>query len=100
MALYSLGDSASRLLRAIATIVGIALFAGWLWYGVRQEVRIECDTCFMFKGRTECRVGRGASEASAIMGARTAACAALGSGVTDAMQCGAQPPISARCQAL
>ena len=87
-------------MRPFATIVGIALFAGWIWYGVRQEVRIECDTCFTFKGRTECRVGRGDSDASAIMSARTAACAALGSGVSDAMQCGAKPPTSARCYAL
>ena len=52
-------------MRAAATIVGLALFAGLLWYGLSQEVRVECDACFTFKGRTECRVGRGDSEDTA-----------------------------------
>jgi hypothetical protein len=80
------------MMRVIATLVGLALFGGMLWYGVRQEARIECDVCITFKGRTECRVGRG--------DANTAACAVLGSGVSDAMQCGATPPSSARCREL
>ena len=93
--------SLSTLFVALAWgVVGLALFAGWLWYGIRQAERVECDACFTFNGRTECRVGRGDSEASAITSANTAACAALGSGVSDAMQCGATPPTSARCKAL
>jgi hypothetical protein len=90
----------AAMMRAIATLVGLALFGGMLWYGVRQEARIECDVCITFKGRTECRVGRGDSQGSAISSANTAACAVLGSGVSDAMQCGATPPSSARCREL
>ena len=84
-------------MRAIATILGIGLFIGLLWYGARQEMRVECRACFTYAGRTECRTGRGDSEASAIMTARTGACAVLGSGVTDAMRCGADGPTSLRC---
>ncbi len=93
-------SSSSGVLRAAATIVGLALFAALLWYGLSQEVRVECEACFTFKGRTECRIGRGDSEYSAIESANTAACAALGSGVTDALQCGVTPPTTVRCQAL
>ena len=87
-------------MRAIATIAGLALFAGMLCYGVRQQARVECDVCITFKGRIECRVGQGDSEESAIASANTAACTVLGSGVTDAMQCGATRPTSARCRQL
>lgn len=87
-------------MRALGTIAGLALFAGMLWYALSQQVRVECDVCFAFKGRTECRTGRGASEEMAIQSANTAACAVLGSGVSDAMQCGATPPASARCREL
>ncbi len=87
-------------MRAVATIVGLALFAALLWYGLSQEVQVECDACFTFNGRTECRTGRGDSEDSAIESANTAACAVLGSGVTDALKCGVTPPTTVRCQAL
>ncbi len=87
-------------MRVVATILGLALFAGLLWYGLSQEVRVECNACFTFKGRTECRVGGGDSEESAIASANTAACAALGSGVSDALQCGVTPPTTLRCHAL
>ena len=43
-------------------------------------------------------LGAGDTEASAIMSANTAACAMLGSGVTDAMQCGVLAPSRLRCQ--
>ena len=87
-------------MRALATIGALALFGGVLWYGVRQEARVECDVCVAFKGRTECRVGVGDSPESAIASANTAACAVLGSGVTDAMQCATTPATSVRCRDL
>lgn len=86
--------------RTALTILGVAVFAGLLWYGARQETQVECEICVTFRGRTVCRVGRGVDEAAARQSASTAACAVLGSGVTDAMQCGATPPSSARCQQL
>ncbi len=87
-------------MRKLLTFGGIALFVALLWYGASGQERYECDACFSYKGRTECRVGRGDSEAVAIGSANTAACAVLGSGVSDAMQCGATAPDHARCRAL
>ena len=87
-------------MRAIATIVGIALFAGWVYYGLRQQAQFECDVCFTFEGRTECRVAQGDSQRSALASANTTACAVLGSGVTDAMKCGATGPSSGHCREL
>ena len=85
-------------MRTLATVAALGLFVAMLWYGAEQEARVECDACFTFKGRTECRLGAGDTEASAIMSANTAACAMLGSGVTDAMQCGVLAPSRLRCQ--
>ena len=93
------GDNIGSM-RVVATIAGLALFAGMLWYGLQQQVQVECDACITFKGRTECRVGRGDSQESAIASANTAACAVLGRGVTDAMQCGSTRPSSLRCRDL
>ena len=87
-------------MRALITIAMLALLALALYYGIREHLRVECDVCITFKGRTECRVGQGDSEDSAIAGANRAACAVLGSGVTDAMKCGATPPSSVRCREL
>ena len=87
-------------MRTVVTIVALAVFVGWVFYGLRQQARVECDACFTFKGRTECRVARGDSEKSAIASANMGACAALGSGVTDAMLCGASRPTSAQCREL
>ncbi len=86
--------------RKLATAAGLALFAALLWYGAHQQERVECDVCFTFKGRSECRVGRGETQAVAIASANTAACAVLGSGVTDAMKCSVLAPDSARCRGL
>ena len=86
--------------RKLVTAAGLLLFGALLWYGARQQERVECDVCFTWKSRTECRVGRGDTRATAIASANTAACAVLGSGVSDAMQCGALAPDSARCREL
>ena len=60
----------------------------------------ECDVCIRFKGRTECLVAQGETEAMALQAARTGACARLGSGVTDSVKCGSTPPESFRCREL
>lgn len=87
-------------MRALATAGALALFGALLWYGVRSQERVECELCLSFKGRTECRVGRGQDREQAAASAATSACAVLGSGVTDAMQCNATPPDSVTCREL
>lgn len=87
-------------MRAIVTLAVLALFAALLWYGLAGEARVECDACFAYRGRTECRTGAGDSRESALDSANTAACAVLGSGVTDAMRCSASPPSAVSCRAL
>ncbi|MEE2704394.1 MAG: hypothetical protein VX614_10280 [Myxococcota bacterium] len=85
-------------MRTLVTVAALGLFVGMLWYGAQQEAQVQCDACFTFKGRTECRVGVGATEESAIASANSASCAMLGSGVTDAMRCGALAPSLLRCR--
>lgn len=85
-------------MRTLLTVAALALFVGMLWYGAQQQARVECDACFSYKGRSECRVGVGDSEESAIASANMAACTVLGSGVTDAMRCGALAPSRLRCR--
>jgi len=86
--------------RRLWTAAAIAAFIGVMWYAARAEVQVECEVCITFKGRTECRTGRGDSEASAIQSANTAACSVLGAGVTDAMQCSATAPSRLECREL
>lgn len=85
-------------MRWIATLAGLGLFGALLWYGLSGQARVECEACFTFRGHTECRTGGGDSRESALASANTAACAVLGSGVTDAMQCSATPPSSVTCR--
>lgn len=87
-------------MRGLATLAGIALFASLLYWGLRQQARVECDVCLTFRGHTECVVGQGESEALAVQAARTGVCAVLGSGVTDAVACSSTPPSSLRCRDL
>jgi hypothetical protein len=87
-------------MRRLATLGALALFGALLWYGVSSQEQVECELCITFKGRSECRIGRGEDRAQAAASAATAACAVLGSGVTDAMQCNATPPASIRCRTL
>ncbi len=89
-----------RALRTLATLTAMALFAGALAWGLRQQASVECDVCIRFGGRTECLVGQGEDQAMAIQAARTGACAQLGSGVTDAVKCSSTPPESVRCRDL
>lgn len=86
--------------RVLATLLGIGAFVGILWLGARAEQRVECNACVTFHGRTECRVGRGESERMAMTSAVTGACAVLGSGVTDSIQCNSLPPSSVECRKL
>ncbi len=87
-------------MRTLATAGGLALFGALLWYGASSQEQVECELCVTFKGRSECRVGRGEDRTQAAASATTAACAVLGSGVTDAMQCNATPAVSSRCRTL
>jgi hypothetical protein len=84
----------------LATLGALALFGALLWYGASSQEQVECELCITFKGRTECRVGRGEDRRQAEESATTAACAVLGGGVTDAFQCNATPAASSRCRPL
>ncbi len=87
--------TAVRVAIALAAVAG---FAAMLWLGARAESRVECELCLTFQGRTECRTGRGADEATAAQSARTNACAVLAHGVTESFQCSATPPKSLVCR--
>jgi hypothetical protein len=87
-------------MRALVTIAAIAVFASLLYWGLRQQTRVECDVCFTFRGHTECIVGQGESKSMAVHAARTGVCAVLGSGMTDAVACSSLPPSSAHCREL
>jgi hypothetical protein len=87
-------------MRVLATIAAVAGFASLLYWGLRQQARVECDVCITLHGRTECVAGQGESEALAVHAARTGACAVLGSGVTDSVKCSSMAPTSLRCREL
>jgi hypothetical protein len=81
-------------------IVGIVLFAAFvttLVLALRNQARVECEVCVEFAGRHTCRTNWAADRNQAIMGATTAACSMLSSGVTAGIQCSNTPPRSVDC---
>ena len=81
--------------------VGILLAVGFLVaisLATLREASVSCEVCLRFGNQTECREGRGATEEDAIRGAKSAACAVLASGVTQAFACDRAPLVSAQCE--
>jgi len=84
--------------RYIATALGVLLFAWWVWSGIQDLQQVECDACFEFQGRRECRTALGAGEKEATRAARDGACAVLARGVTESFACGGIRPATLTCR--
>lgn len=89
----------SRTTGIVVTLVGVGVFAAWLWSGVGAQTRYECETCIAFEGRSLCRKALGPDEEKATAEARRNACALLASGVTQSFACDRVPPTSVTCAA-
>ena len=84
--------------RVIAGLVVLAAFCGLLVSQLMREVKVECEVCVEYAGRSACRTNRAADRDHAIAGAISTACAVLAGGVTQGIQCTSTPPRSVRCQ--
>lgn len=65
----------------VAAILGVMVYSSMNLSANRVEV------CINFKGVTNCKTARGATQADAIRSATTNACGEIASGVTDTMAC-------------
>jgi hypothetical protein len=84
-------------MRWIAALLIVGGFLAFMAYDLSSQGEFECNVCMEFNGRTECRLGSGATRSEAIQAGQTPACQLLASGVTQSFQCSGTPPISVQC---
>ena len=76
-------------------VVGIAIVAvilGIIVYSSMNLARYRVEVCMAYNGQTNCRTASGSTEDFALRSARTNACAAIASGVTDTIGCEGSTP--------
>jgi hypothetical protein len=81
-------------------LVVLVLLGGFIVWSSLSVGGIRCEVCIDFNGGRACRSVDAASEAEALAGARTNACARLASGVTQTMACERAPTASTSCRPL
>lgn len=79
-------------------LVLAALSAAVLALAVRSALRVECEACVTFAGRTACRTAAGRNEDEAKRTAVENACAFLASGMTEVVSCTTASPATFRCE--
>lgn len=84
--------------RALAGIILVLAFFGYLLWSTLASQRSECHICVAYKGRQNCATASAASKAEATRNAQTTACGILVSGMNDAIACGNSTPITAECK--
>src|SRR5690242_13039601 len=85
--------------RLATALFALAVVAACV-YAVRRARTVSCEVCVRFQGREDCRRARAETRAVAVRGAHESACAVLGAGLPERMQCRSQPPASVRCEGL
>jgi hypothetical protein len=70
----------------VAAILAVIIYSSLNLAAYRVEV------CMAFNGRTNCRTASGSTEDFALRSARTNACAAIASGVTETIACESATP--------
>ena len=88
----------NRTASVLVTLLGIALFAGWIWSGVGAQTRSKCEVCLAFEGARVCREALGPDRDQAARAAQRTACGLLTQGVTQAFACDRTVPESVRCE--
>ena len=85
-------DSGSRKGVVIAVVVFVAGSLALMIYSSMGLGQVTGEVCITFRGRTECRVASGTTQAEAQRTATEMACSALASGMTERINCGNTPP--------
>ena len=84
-----------------ATLLGAALAAvtaGVLVWAILGSMRVTCEVCITYHGRTACRSATGSSREETLRTATDNACAFLASGMTESIDCSNTPPDSSSCR--
>lgn len=85
------------MIRALVIAGVVAAGVAILWVTTFAHVGFECEACVHWNGREACRSATGADEPAAHQAAIAVACAQVASGVTGAVGCQQQPPLSLTC---
>lgn len=83
--------------RILAGLGLAVLFFGALFFATLRETGVRCEVCIDFGAARACRAAAASDREKALEGARTAACAVLAHGVTEAFACQRIPPSSTQC---
>ncbi len=85
----------SKTLGWIALIVAFIAFLTW---STLSGQKVECSVCVEFNGVRNCATASHETEAEAARSAQTTACGPITSGMADAINCDAKPPVTRQCQ--
>lgn len=76
----------------------LIIFVAFMVHLSLQTGGVRCEVCIEFHGHTVCRAVDGPTQADALNGAITNACALLSAGVTDVLACERTPPTKTECR--
>jgi hypothetical protein len=72
----------------LAGVIVVAIILGIIAYSTMQSFASNrVEVCIQFKGVTNCKIARGATQEDAVRMATSNACGELAGGVTDTMAC-------------
>lgn len=85
------------MIRALVVAAVVVAAGAVLWTATLSHVGFECEACVRWDGRDACKSATGADQLEAERAAINVSCAQVARGVTAAVGCQAQPPLSLRC---
>ena len=83
-----------RALLPLCLAAGLALA---LALAIRDQARVRCEVCVVYRGQQVCEAARSGDRSQALMQATNAACIQLSRGVTDGIRCNNTPPVAVEC---
>jgi hypothetical protein len=83
--------------RIVLPLCLAAALVAALTLAIRDQARVRCEVCVVYRGQQVCEVARSGDRSQALMQAASAACAQLSRGVTDGIRCNNTPPVAVEC---
>jgi hypothetical protein len=82
----------------LITLAIVAAVAALFFYMSTARANQECNVCVEFKGRSNCAMAAGATEAEATETAHRTACGPLVRGMNETIACDNRTPVSVQCR--
>ncbi len=85
---------------ALITIGFLLLVSGLSFSLIWGGSKYECEICMEYKGLEECQMVKGMSKEDTVMTGMSTACGGLANGMTETIECQANPPTKKVCRDL